>query len=170
MGEHFPDVVPPSTSKFQQREPLITPSPNGETIAQLHDRIAVALEAIIAEVDEEIAEYEAKHPEENDHERSKSILLCSHAAPIIAIGRALTGATPGDASERDFSPFVAGLFEFVRRDGGTFTSTKKVTGHVPDWKNGKGIHGGWDCVLNGSCEHLSEGGERVWYVTWIFQW
>lgn len=174
MGEHFPNIVPASTSKFQQREPLITPSPNGETIAELHDRVAVALDAIIGEVDAEIADYEAHHPEEIH--RSKAILLCSHAAPIIAMGRALTGNTPRNAFERDFKPFVAGLFKFVRRrrmSAGDAATCADETGKggsgvvVPDWKNNKGVRGGWDCVVNGSCEHLNEGEGRVWYVNTI---
>jgi len=33
---------------------------------------------------------------------------------------------------------------------------------VPDWKGGKGVGGGWDCVVNGDCSFLSGGAERGW--------
>ena len=33
-----------------------------------------------------------------------------------------------------------------------------------DWRAGKGVAGGWDCVLNGDCSHLEGGEERGWLV------
>ena len=31
-----------------------------------------------------------------------------------------------------------------------------------DWRSGKGVAGGWDCVINGDCKHLEGGEERGW--------
>ena len=31
-----------------------------------------------------------------------------------------------------------------------------------DWRAGKGVAGGWDCVINGDCNHLEGGEERGW--------
>lgn len=33
---------------------------------------------------------------------------------------------------------------------------------LADWKGGKGVAGGWDCVINGNCNHLDGGEERGW--------
>lgn len=108
---------------------------------------------------------------------SKAILICSHAAPLIAIGRALTGRMPEDSSEEDFFVFTAGLSTFRRRGGdasldggqgfgvlaeGTRVADPGVT-TVPAWKEGKGVGGGWDCVKNGDCGFLSGGAERGWH-------
>jgi transcription factor C subunit 7 len=152
---------------------------------QLHNRIATTLAAIIADVDAEIARVE------NVGDASpapKAILICSHAAPLIAIGRALTGTIPDDINAEDFKVFTAGLSIFVRRNPPTSTvratrvadpslnsnpndvlaqgtrisPASRIT-TVPDWKNGKGVGGGWNCVMNGDCSFLSGGAERGWY-------
>lgn len=31
------------------------------------------------------------------------------------------------------------------------------------WRNGNGVAGGWECVVNGDCSFLSEGEERNWW-------
>lgn len=31
-----------------------------------------------------------------------------------------------------------------------------------DWRAGKGVAGGWDCVINSDCSHLEGGEERGW--------
>ncbi|KAL8839008.1 MAG: hypothetical protein Q9170_001939, partial [Blastenia crenularia] len=108
----------------------ITPSPSGETIAELHDRVACALDHIITCVDEESGD------------RDTAILLCTHAATLIAIGRALTGRMPEDVCEEDFLTPCAGVTKFVRRERGEV---------------------GWECVLNGECGHLKGGAERMWH-------
>ncbi|PTU22888.1 hypothetical protein P175DRAFT_0521980, partial [Aspergillus ochraceoroseus IBT 24754] len=80
-------------------------STRGETIAQLHDRAAATLALVIRDVDAEIARLE----EESPPATSKAILICSHAAPLIAMGRVLTGDMPAESSEEDFRVFTAGL-------------------------------------------------------------
>ncbi|KAJ5581595.1 hypothetical protein N7535_000215 [Penicillium sp. DV-2018c] len=166
--------------------PLLIPSRRGETIAQLHNRVATALEGIIADVDAEISKSEAElAPSERT---SKSILICAHAAPLIAMGRALTGRMPDDSSEEDFNVFTAGLSTFKRREilsssdagrgcedegkavGGDEgpplaegTRFIRVSESAPVWRGGRGVGGGWDCVANGDCGFLSGGAERGWH-------
>ncbi|KAL4909880.1 hypothetical protein BDW74DRAFT_143933 [Aspergillus multicolor] len=171
---------PPFTLNTTRDTPLLYTSTRGESIPQLHNRLATALAGIIREVDAEIAELEASLPAEQ--RTSKAILICSHAAPLIAIGRVLTGHMPGDSSEEDFYVFTAGLSTFQRRgariNSGLESVADKITDGVlaegtritdpmatvvPDWEGGKGVGGGWNCVKNGDCSFLSGGAERGWH-------
>lgn len=178
MHQHFPDLVPSNAS--EKYTPLLHPSRRGETILELHNRLATTLEGIIEDVDAEVAEAEASAPPEQ--RTSKSLLICAHAAPLIAMGRVLTGRMPEDTSEEDFSVFTAGLSAFQRRgpgsrrrgvielpdrgqvadkvlaEGTTLVRSEKV----PDWMGGRGVGGGWDCVTNSDCSFLSGGAERGW--------
>ena len=135
-------------------EPSIVPSVNGESIADLHDRTAYALHKII---------------ERSDKEGVKAIIICSHAATILAIGRALTGRMPENIEEQDFKPFTCGLSKFVRKSKSELPQVEDWKGPksgIPkvEWKGGKGVAGGWNCELNGDCSFLSGGEERGWYV------
>lgn len=135
-------------------KPSIKPSVSGETIEDLHDRTAYALHRII---------------EQSDSEGVKAIVICTHAATLIAIGRALTGRMPDDSSEEDFRPFTCGVSTFVRRKGeanrdlnvegwaGPETPIPKIS-----WRNGKGIGGEWELTKSGDCTFLSGGEERGW--------
>jgi transcription factor C subunit 7 len=151
----------------------VIPSSHGETIPQLHNRVATALAAIISDVDSQIQAEEAQ----TRNSSSKAILICSHAAPLIAMGRALTGNVPDDVNTEDFYVYTTGLSTFVRRQSNTAAGetvgersllaagTKLVPENevqVPNWKDGKGVGGGWDCVSNGDCSFLSGGEERGW--------
>ncbi|KAH1575518.1 hypothetical protein KXX17_008327 [Aspergillus fumigatus] len=170
LHTHFPSILPSDPSKHK---PHLIPSPRGETIAQLHNRLATALAGIIADVDAEIAALEES--QRPDQRTSKALLICSHAAPLIAMGRALTGAMPDDSSTEDFFVFTAGLSTFRRRGNKVGTAgvgvealapgTKilRAETKVPDWRGGKGVGGGWDCVKNGDCGFLSSGAERGWH-------
>ena len=135
--------------------PFIKPSVNGERIDQLHDRTAYALHRII---------------EKSDREGVKAIIICTHAATLYAVGRALTGVMPEDSSEEDFKPFTCGLTRFVRKTdienlesveewAGPETSIPKV-----NWRGGKGVGGGWELRESGECSFLSGGEERGWSV------
>ncbi|KAA8651504.1 hypothetical protein EYZ11_002713 [Aspergillus tanneri] len=187
LQTHFPGIFASEHTYTYTYTPHIIPSTRGETIAQLHDRLAATLAAIIADVDIEIAAAEASLPP-GAQRTSKAILICSHAAPLIAIGRALTGRMPADSGEEDFNVFTAGLSTFTRRTLPTTASTAAVEGEglgsvrgdplsllapgtqvarpdttVPDWQGGKGVGGGWDCVSNGDCSFLRDGAERGWH-------
>ncbi|KAI1340505.1 phosphoglycerate mutase-like protein [Xylariaceae sp. FL0016] len=80
---------------------ILTPPRKGETITQLHDRVAACVQAIVTH---------------SDQEGKKSVLICSHAAVVIAIGRVLTGEVPTDATTDDFGAFTCGL-SIYRRQG-----------------------------------------------------
>ncbi len=86
---------------------------------------------------------------------------------------------PKDVEERDFGAFTCGLSEFRRRDTtreeegkeGKEESGKKKNAYEEEkieWKNGKGIKGGWTCVRNSDCTFLKNGGERGWYVYFTY--
>ena len=100
--------------------------------------------------------------------KPKAVLLCTHAASLIAIGRVLTGYMPEDVNEEDFKPFTCGLSQFVRRSFPSEREEGRVQtcdgDSIPkiDWRNGRGVGGGWDCVLNGDCSFLDGGEERGW--------
>lgn len=36
------------------------------------------------------------------------------------------------------------------------------------WREGKGVMGGWECVVNGDCSFLTNGEERSWLVRFPF--
>lgn len=164
----------PFTLNTTRNSPILYTSTRGESIPQLHNRLATALAGIIREVDAEITTIEASLPTEQ--RTSKAIFICSHAAPLIAIGRVLTGNMPADSSEEDFHVYTAGLSTFRRRGSGpaaskpgkglladgTMIANPDVT-VVPEWEGGKGVGGGWDCVMNGDCSFLSGGAERGWH-------
>ncbi|KAL4809254.1 histidine phosphatase superfamily [Aspergillus unguis] len=169
----------PFTLNIARAIPILYTSTRGESIPQLHNRVATALEGIIREVDAEVATVEASQPAEQ--RTSKALLICSHAAPLIAMGRVLTGNMPGDSSVEDFYVYTAGLSTFRRRSGSTSVIASAAKGQgdqalaegtrvtdpavttVPVWRDGNGVGGGWDCVVNGDCSFLSGGAERGWH-------
>ncbi|CDM38276.1 hypothetical protein DTO013E5_8698 [Penicillium roqueforti] len=179
MSTHFPTLIPEASQTYI---PLLIPSRRGETIKQLHNRLATALEGIIADIDAEVSAVEAELPP--NQRTSKAVLICAHAAPLIAMGRVLTGRMPDDSSEEDFNVFTAGLSTFKRRGASSTASaghggdkeesssekplaegTTFIRASVspPQWRNGRGVGGGWDCVANGDCSFLSNGAERGWH-------
>ncbi|KAH6636596.1 histidine phosphatase superfamily [Chaetomium tenue] len=144
--------------------PVVTPSRMGEAIDELHDRVAAAMEALIAQC---------------DRDGVRAILLCSHAAVIIALGRVLTGQMPDSIDTDDFKCFTCGLSAYRRRrrqglktegmdePAGEPTAARDADHHgkggtAMDWRGGRGVSGGWDCELNSDCAHLSLGEERGW--------
>ncbi|CAN8097040.1 unnamed protein product [Discula destructiva] len=143
--------------------PAVAPSRMGETMAQLHERVALTLDAIIKRCDEMGV---------------RAVLLCSHAATIIAIGRVLTGNMPENVETEDFRVFTCGLSTFRRQRAKLAaahhsaeqpaTARSRGTpgvgnaGGTPDWKSGVGVGGGWSCEVNSDCSFLSSGEERGW--------
>lgn len=156
----------------------VAPSRNGESIAQLHDRVALTMDALIKRCDEAGV---------------RAVLLCSHAATVIALGRVLTGNMPENVEAEDFRAFTCGLSVFRRRSAATCdgdsageapaASASGVRAPTPqttagpdnysnnqadpspvqvDWKDGRGVGGGWLCEVNGDCSFLSGGEERGW--------
>lgn len=150
-----PEVLKTHFERYDEGyKPVIKPSVNGETIEELHDRTAYALHRII---------------EQADREGVKAICLCTHAATLIAIGRALTGRMPEDISEEDFRPFTCGVSTFARKEKENRKAVKVEDWEGPEaaipkveWREGNGVGGGWELKVSGDCSFLSEGEERGW--------
>ncbi|RMZ91173.1 hypothetical protein DV736_g1591, partial [Chaetothyriales sp. CBS 134916] len=154
MGEWFgrawftqPSPAPPQRLKTDffpwlddGYESMLIPHEKGERIEELHKRISVALELLINDVDDEYAS-------QGRGGEDVTVVICGHAAQIIAAGRALTGLVPDDYDEEDFRCYTCGISRFVRRRPPT----------------GDGVLGAWDCVVNSDCTHLSQGAERGWH-------
>ncbi|KAJ9629535.1 C6 zinc cluster transcription factor-like protein [Taxawa tesnikishii (nom. ined.)] len=154
LSTHFPD------SLRQDYDLLIRPSVNGESLPAIHDRIAYCLHHVISALDA-------------DPKGPRALLICTHAASMICIGRALTGRMPEDHGEEDFKCFTCALSKFVRRAPGAKSQSDSEAevkwdpqepDRIPDvgWKDGRGVKGGWDCVVNGDCSFLEKGEERGW--------
>jgi transcription factor C subunit 7 len=149
LRELFDGVLDPDYA------PTMIPDRRGDTVPSLHDRIAYALFRIISDLDA-------------DPRGPKAVLICTHAAAMIAMGRILTGHMPEDSNEEDFFCYTCSLSMYKRRAA---PSVKEETAlwdsvrprMVPKvkWK-GSGLLGGWDCLLNGDCSFLSGGEERGW--------
>jgi len=84
--------------------PIARPTGMGESIAELHDRVAATMEGIVARC---------------DRDGTRAILICSHAATVIALGRVLTGNMPDDVEVEDFRAFTCGLSVYRRREAAT---------------------------------------------------
>ena len=68
--------------------PACYPPATGESLPQLYARIAFALRYIIADADSVSGDAEI------------ALLICTHAAPLIIMGRVLTGNLPTNVGER----------------------------------------------------------------------
>ncbi|BFZ59356.1 C6 zinc cluster transcription factor-like protein [Saitoella coloradoensis] len=117
MKGFFPRVVEGYT-------PSLVPSTTGESMADVHERCRNALDVLI---------------ERADAEGLKTILICSHAATLIAIGRGLTGKP-----DLHVNAATCSISEYIRGEG-----AERV--------------GNWKIVRNGDCSHLSHGEERNWW-------
>ncbi|OJD30103.1 phosphoglycerate mutase-like protein [Diplodia corticola] len=158
LQTHFPSQLDGAYA------PVLVPSTNGESIPDLHDRIAYTLSRVVAALDAA-------------PDGPRALLICTHAASMIAIGRALTGRMPPDEGEEDFKCFTCALTRFDRRrrgtdvlpaDGGEEEEAGEWSRERPhdiprvNWREGRGVRGGWDCVVNGDCSFLTNGEERGW--------
>lgn len=162
----FPQPVPAEPRGLKRQyfpwldegyESRILPHRFGEKIPELHDRIARALERVVMDVDEE---FEAMGRGGED----VTVLICGHAAQIICSGRALTGVMPENPDIEDFHCFTCGLSRFVRREKEVALSgVDEVVTDGSNWRTSGGVAGGWECVENGDCSHLSQGAERGWH-------
>lgn len=140
----------------QSYKSQIRPSPHGETLEALHDRHAYALHRMIQMLDVAPSQ-------------PRAVLICTHAASMICIGRTLTGQVPNDITKEDFRCGTCALSRFDRRKRhsggqgiGLWDETEPEAIPRLSWRNGEGVAGGWDCVLNGDCSFLEGGEERTW--------
>ncbi|KAF2757189.1 phosphoglycerate mutase-like protein [Pseudovirgaria hyperparasitica] len=148
LSTHF-DFIDHGHTKF------IESSVYGESIEALHARLAYTLHRLIEMLDAEQG-------------APRTLLICSHAASMIAMGRVLTGRMPEDPNEEDFRVGTCSLSVYERRAGqgqeGVETWDESRPEAVPelDWQRGKGVGGGWNCVANGDCSFLQGGEEKTW--------
>ena len=160
--EDLKNLVP---SYDETYTPAVKPAIKGETYAQLQDRVAAALAAVIARC---------------DAEGKKTMVLCTHAAVVIVLGRILTGNIPDSMEKEDFRAFTCGLSVYKRdkttarpsagealsggrlgRDG---LSLSLRQWHCADAVGTAGYKdvGAWQCEKNSDCSFLSGGEERGW--------
>ena len=126
-------------SIFLTSQPSAVPAPYGESLAELHTRCARALMTIV----EGAGASGARDPQP----KPEALVVCTHAAVVIALGRALTGQRRADEwVAGDFDTFTCGVSTFVRSGG--------------EGSDGRGA--AWVCAVNSGVEHLSGGGERNW--------
>ncbi|KAK7941157.1 uncharacterized protein PG986_013544 [Apiospora aurea] len=142
----------------------VVPPRHGESIAQLHERAAAAIAALV---------------EQSDREGARAIVLNTHAAVVIALGRVLTGRMPASVEEEDFKAFTCGLSVYRRRrprsppeatavpegsrvPGGVSSGSIQNTTNHTTWADGSGVGGGWDCEADSDCSFLQGGEERGW--------
>ncbi|KAI1458310.1 phosphoglycerate mutase-like protein [Annulohypoxylon moriforme] len=182
LQDFFPELDPDYVSS-----PAL--SRRGESLSQLHDRVANVIDFII---------------KRSDQEGHKSVILSTHAAVVIALGRILTGQMA-----TDFGAFTCGLSKFRRRgsearraspSSDSETGTKatvppardqrqmgvevgsRKTQLAPDpesnadphpynsprsnqgslGRDGSGLYGGWTCEIDSDCSFLRGGAERGW--------
>lgn len=93
-----------------------TPSRKGETLAQLYDRVAAGVRGII---------------EKSDAEGHRSVVLCSHAAVVIVLGRVLTGEVPASPDVDDFQAYTCGLSLYQRQQGSQQPTVKENEKGLP---------------------------------------
>lgn len=80
----------------------VKPRVKGETYVQMVGRVRDAMRALIKRCDDE---------------GRKAVVICSHAAVIIALGRVLTGQYPEEMETDDFKAFTCGLSVYARSEG-----------------------------------------------------
>lgn len=103
-------------------------SRKGETLTQLYERVAETVRGVVQRC---------------DAEGHRAIVLCTHAAVVIALGRILTGQIPETPDVDDFGAYTCGLSTYRRKEG-------------------EDAVGAWTCELNSDCSFLSNGAERGW--------
>lgn len=126
----------------------------GEGLEEVHDRVAYVLARIIADADVACT-----------LDRPEAIIISTHAAVLITMGRALTGRVPEDRTEKDFDTYTCSVSTYKRKQQFSNQDLKvwKLADPVPKfaWR-GNGVGGGWNCTVNAGVQHLTNGGERNW--------
>lgn len=78
----------------------LTPSRKGEAVDELYGRVDRAMQAII---------------DRCDAEGRRAVVICTHAAVVIALGRVLTKNIPENVETEDFQAFTCGLSVYRRQ-------------------------------------------------------
>ncbi|CEJ89308.1 hypothetical protein VHEMI05157 [[Torrubiella] hemipterigena] len=118
--------------------PKVRPPPTGETYSQLQRRVSAGIAAII---------------DQCNAEGKTSVVVCTHAAVVIVLGRVLTGKIPADMDIDDFQAFTCGV--------SVYTRDKTSSSGLPSNSKDTGL-GDWTCEKNSDCSFLSQGAERGW--------
>ncbi|KAK6438854.1 C6 zinc cluster transcription factor-like protein [Oleoguttula sp. CCFEE 5521] len=136
-----------------EHQSLFVPAVTGESIEELYERSAYVLSRLIKQLDE-------------DPSGPESVVLCTHAASLVAFSRVLAGNVPSDPSTQDFIAYTACVTRFERQDAvpvkvlpKPVASSRKLQS---DWLNEHARGGRWRCVLNGYSGYLSSGRQRGW--------
>ncbi|KAL7798418.1 histidine phosphatase superfamily [Trichoderma ceciliae] len=147
-GPASPSVLKPLFPAFDESYVSAQHPPRkGETLAQLQARLTATMQSII---------------DRCDAEDRRAVVLCTHAAVVIMLGRILSGRFPETVDTDDFHAFTCGLSVYRRRlinqdDGslGKGDMTGKESGPST-------VVGGWSCEANSDCSFLTGGEERGW--------
>ncbi|KAI0971667.1 histidine phosphatase superfamily [Xylaria arbuscula] len=123
------------------------PPRRGESIPQLYERLASCIETIIAQCDKE---------------GKKSVLISTHAAAVVALGRVLTARVPDDATVEDFRAFTCGLSKYRRQGIDQDGRLALDPGESSNQRTSFGLSSHWACEANSDCSFLSGGEERGW--------
>ncbi|KAL7946218.1 histidine phosphatase superfamily [Trichoderma barbatum] len=127
------------------------PPKRGETLAQLQARLTATMQSII---------------DRCDAEDRRAIVLCTHAAVVIMLGRILTGEFPESVDADDFRAFTCGLSVYRRRlnnQNEGLPGKGDLSGKEPNPSAAAAVVvGGWSCEANSDCRFLIDGEERGW--------
>ncbi|WVQ97675.1 hypothetical protein IAU59_004789 [Kwoniella sp. CBS 9459] len=130
LKQHFPP-----NSLDETYESTVYASRSGETIHGLHDRADLFVEAFVGKIEE-------LYPD------VRSVVIFSHAAAVIALGRALTG----DRSLNVIAGTTTTSLYKRKRPSSLSDSADASAGGV----------GEWDILWNGRADYLPKGVERDW--------
>lgn len=124
LQQWFPTISP------SLHATILTPPQTGESIQQIHSRAKSVISKLIESVESE---------ELNDE--VKVLIIFTHAATNIALGRALVG------DESTSLPIRSGCCSIGKYD--------------------RQVEGGWEQTLNGDSTHLEKGEERHWEFEYV---
>ncbi|KAI5479846.1 hypothetical protein MNV49_002404 [Pseudohyphozyma bogoriensis] len=123
----FPTIDPSA------HDSLVYPTQKGESIVQIHDRAEDIIRRLVAKLDKV--------------EGLRTVVIYTHAATNIAMGRALVGDR-----EREIRSATCSVGKYVRVQGKEAESD--------------GL-GEWEMVSNGDCSFLKNGEERHWDFSYV---
>lgn len=134
-------------------ETICTPESSGESIEQLYARSVFVLSNLIRDLD-------------NDPAQPESVLLCTHAASLVALSRVLAGSIPEDPATVDFIAYTSCITRFERHDPVPVQTLRTSNTPGPnltrDWVVDGSLGGSWTCVVNGYGGFLKSGRQRGW--------
>ena len=111
-------------------------------MSEHHERVAYVMARIIAHADQQCTS-----------DQPEAIVISTHAAVLIALGRALTGRMPENRDEKDFDTYTCSVSTYTRR-------RKAIHDDLPGWREGEGIPR-FDWRGKGGCDYGAGAGETV---------